>query len=533
MIVTGILFLGCEEDFLDKQPLDQLSSGTFWQTENDALLALVGVYNHPARYSDGQFRYYFMGFWTHTQLDNMTDNGYDKDKRLIDFNKGTMEPSNRNVREFWGATFKAIAKANNFLDNIDQVVMDEGKRAEFIAEVRFIRAFYYFSACTYWGGVPLVTTTLTLDEANNITRATRDEVINFCFNELTQAAADLPATRPDEEQGRITKATALAILGRALMAEQRWTEAAQIYKSIMDMGLYEIDPRWKELFEDAGETSPEIIFSLQYVDNVFPTRVQQTVVPFQMGGWHQISVFNELVQDFELTDGLVPAESPNYDWTDPFKDRDPRLYMTVFLDGITEFRGQIYSSDPLDQSSNDRLLRRDWSGHALHKFADEDYTGPSTEWGGDFPMIRYAEILLSYLESKLEAGDAITQALLDETINQIRLRPSVNMPPVTETNPDLLREDLRRERRVEFAFEGLRYFDLLRWDIIHINMNSKFHGMKLTNDPANYTFLPVDDQGFYDVTGEESNFRVGTDELWPIPQSELDINPNLTQNPGY
>ena len=151
--------------------------------------------------------------------------------------------------------------------------------------------------------------------------------------------------------------------------------------------------------------------------------------------------------------------------------------------------------------------------------------------------MRYAEVLLSYLESKLESGDAITQALLDQTINKVRGRAAVNMPPVTETDPTKLREIVRNEDRVEFATERLiRYMDIRRWGIYQQVMNQVFYGMKLTNDPANYTAYNVAKTGPYaghlislDKTG---SIKPGYD-LIPIPLTEIDINPALTQNPDY
>ena len=162
---------------------------------------------------------------------------------------------------------------------------------------------------------------------------------------------------------------------------------------------------------------------------------------------------------------------------------------------------------------------------------DEDLTENLGNYGGNWTIIRYAEVLLSYLESKLESGAAIDQALLDQTINKVRGRASVNMPPVTTTDPTELREIIRRERRVEFAFEGLRYYDILRWGIAAEELNRQYTGMKLTNDPPNYNDFPVDDEGF--LIYQQRNFKAGINELWPIPQSEIDINKNLTQNPGY
>lgn len=163
---------------------------------------------------------------------------------------------------------------------------------------------------------------------------------------------------------------------------------------------------------------------------------------------------------------------------------------------------------------------------------DSTFSGNLMNYGGNFTLIRYAEVLLSYLESEMESGTPIDQSLLDATINQVRGRASVNMPPVkAPINTADLRAQIRREREVEFAFEGLHYYDILRWGIAAEELNRQFTGMKLTNDPANYTDYPVDKNGFFIY--QKRNFKKGVNELWPVPQTEMDINPNLTQNPGY
>ena len=195
----------------------------------------------------------------------------------------------------------------------------------------------------------------------------------------------------------------------------------------------------------------------------------------------------------------------------------------------------LYIAHP-DSNPNiyqDQLLRRPWSGYMIRKFCDEDYDGNLNVYGCDFPMIRYAEVLLSYLEANIEDGSPITQNLLDETINKVRGREEIKMPPVTELNPNKLTTILRRERRIELAWEGLRLFDLFRWRTAHIILKGRFHGMKVCSkkDAPNYTKVPVNADGYYFC--EETFFREDVDYLWPIPQAERDVNKNLTQNNGY
>ena len=167
------------------------------------------------------------------------------------------------------------------------------------------------------------------------------------------------------------------------------------------------------------------------------------------------------------------------------------------------------------------------TGFLLRKFLDEGYSGSLTLYGGDVPVIRYAEVLLSYLEASLEMNNGVvTQDLLDQTVNLIRKRPSVNMPPITLENTQYLRKRIRNERRVELACEGIRYWDIIRWHIGEEVLSgdiygSPFPGAKRMNkkgdikDPYDRWYV------------NQRSFRSDLDYRWPYPQSEQDINSNL------
>jgi hypothetical protein len=217
-----------------------------------------------------------------------------------------------------------------------------------------------------------------------------------------------------------------------------------------------------------------------------------------------------------------------YDPTDLGKNRDPRLSYTLLYDNVS-FGGKKYICHPDSSRSLDQLgagKQTTYTGFGLRKYFDEGYSGSLYQYGANTVVVRYAEVLLSYLEAVLESGEAIDQQLLDATINKVRGRTSVNMPPINETNPDKLRPLLRNERRVELALEGHRYWDLLRWEIAHEVLNADFYGapfpgaknMRKKNNQAD-----PNDRWFV-IT---RNFRKDQDYRWPIPQSEQDINPNL------
>lgn len=535
LVLTG-LFSGCE-DYLDKQPLDQLSTSTFWKNENDAKLALTGVYFIEGQNASGAKQNYDL--WNQDAylrlFEASTDNGFEKDNNVTDFNNGNLTPAYGPVRDLWTTTYRKIVKCNNFLENIDKVVMDEGKKAQMIAEVKTIRAYDYFWLAFLWGDVPMPTKVLSVNEANSISRSPRAEVINLVIEDLKSSIPNLPVTRPNDEKGRITKGGAMGILGRVYLAEKQWVNARDTYKGIMDLGVYSIDPKFKELFEDGGENSSEFVLISKRMPEVYGNSMLLSCLGFTWGGYHHYSPYNELVEQFECIDGKTIAESPLYNPDKPYQNRDPRLLKTFFIDGVTMFKGKMYVAHPDSSASKypDQLTRRPWSGYALLKFCDEGYTGEVRVYGSDFPMIRYAEVLLGYLEASIESNQPITQALLDQTINKIRGRAEIRMPAVTETDPVKLTTIMRRERRVELAWEGLRLYDLFRWRTAHIELKGKVHGMKLCTvaQAATYKKFPVNSNGYYFC--EQTNFRENVDYLWPIPQTERDVNPTLTQNPGY
>lgn len=533
-VLGSWLLSGCKGDFLNTAPEDQVSESVFWSSRADAQQALMGCYRIRRDINgwDG-FTGWNVGMGYFSDWTDIATNA--RRGENPSFPTGGIEPTNSAVNIMWDANYRAVGIHNYFLENINKVEMDDDEKAEMIAEVKFLRAYAYFWLSQLYGNVPLITEILTFDEANSVDQASQEEVVNFAVNELTEAAEILPIERPSSEKGRIEKGAALALKGRFLMAEQRWSDAANAYNELIDLDRYSIDPRFKELFEDEGDDSNEIIFARQYIEG---PELGEATTNFHMvvgtfGGTSGLNFTQSFVDKFLMTDGSKPnsEESGLYDPDNPFEDRDPRLYDTVLLPSYSEVNGKIYHGHP-DTIALSGQTGPGVTGYSWNKFWDHDYEGNPQHYGGDYPLIRYAEVLLSYLESRLEAGDNITQSLLDRTINRIRGRDAVQMPPVIETNPNELRQIIRDERAIEFAAEGgIRYWDLVRWDRATEVIGQRFYGMKITDNPEEYdgTYI-VNDRGhifIVEKTFEDHN------SLWPIPQSELDVNPNLEQNPGY
>lgn len=528
----------CSEE-LEKFPLDQFSTATFWESEDNAMLALAAVYRGRVNMNGGGSTVSDWWSWIGLiNLDVASDNAYHGQGDNINFvrlSNGTLVSNMGILLDYWEAAYKRVARCNDFLENIGKTPMSEADKKRMIAEVKFIRACQYFYLSQHFGSVPLVTKTLTAEEANSVSKAPRQEVVDFVISELTAAAADLPRFKdiPASANGRASKQAALAFLGRIQLAEKKFADAAITYKTIIDFGDNIIDPQYSTLFLEANENSAENIFSIQYIPNLLANAVMNNNAPRAMGGFTFINPTASLMEAYQFTDGTpFSYTDARYDYRDIGKNRDPRLKYSIYYNNAP-LRTKRYISHPDSAGYPDRIMNlNSKTGYVLRKYIDEGVTGNlNTSNGGNMPIIRYAEILLSYLEAKLEAGQPIDQALLDATINKVRGRASVNMPPVSQTDAALLRPILRNERRVELALEGIRYWDLLRWGIADQVLKGDFYGHPYPVSKVairkKSAATPADPYKRWYVTTR--NFRKGIDEFWPIPQSEIDINPNLAK----
>jgi hypothetical protein len=235
-----------------------------------------------------------------------------------------------------------------------------------------------------------------------------------------------------------------------------------------------------------------------------------------------------LVDEYEMANGKTIDEAGSgYNADDPYKNRDPRLQNTIVVPGAWYDKGYF---DPLNPSSYDYYAAYNYTGYAGKKYTQDlsDY-GDMWNTGLNMPVIRFAEVLLAYAEAKIESGDIDNTVY--EAINKVRNR--AGMPDVDQAvynSQSTLRTLVRRERRVELALEGLRWFDVQRWRIAEEVMNGPVYGSRLgTVDPTNGALHLTQDR----ILSEQRVFDPSKNYLWPIPQSQVDINENLGQNPGY
>ncbi|WP_172435993.1 RagB/SusD family nutrient uptake outer membrane protein [Sediminicola luteus] len=524
-----LLFIGllgaCEDDFLDLTPQDKLNSGDVW--EDPALMELV-INQMYKGLPDGFTRGWYM-------LGSATDDGensYGWPSGQA-FNRGDYGPSNYPMGGTWGNNYAMIRQANLFLSNVANAeVEDSAWKDRMLGEAYFLRGFYYFDLMRHYGGVPLLTAPLSLNDDFNIPRSTANEIGDFVVQDLHQAANLLPAVYGSENTGRATQGAAMALKGRVLLYQEKWGASAAASKQVIDAGTYSLFPDYHAQFHAANDNNDELIFDKQFQDPDFRhwAHLFNTPVGFS-GGWGGTGPTQELVDAFEMTDGLPIDESPLYSADSPYENRDPRFYATILYEGA-EYRGRTIETRLGGLDGIEKNGDATKTGYYLNKFTDESFDGfLNTGGSNDWPIIRYAEVLLNYAEAQNEAAGP--DASVYAAINQVRSRPGVEMPNLPAgLSQAQMRERIRQEKRVELAFEEHRFFDIRRWGLAETLFNQPIHGMRIG---PNGEMTGTDAQGKpYGIFEVENRVFSAKNYLAPLPQNEIDKLPDvLIQNPGY
>ena len=543
-LALSLVTVSCS-DLLDKEPPSSISDGSFWTGEGDAMLALTGCYRFQTGWSHDDFATP-QGL---LYLDFAGGNGTEKENFSTLMASSNTVATNGNLRWFWGNAYTQIAKYNVFLENITDCPMDGDKKEIWSAEVKCLRAYFLFNLAFYYKDVPMPLKTLSVEEANTISQTPQADVYAQVETDLKAAINLLPTKYSSEEYGRFTKGAAQVLLSRLYLAQEKWSEAAAVLRSVIDSGIYELDRRYGEdsyekLFQIGGEYSPETIFCIMGVKDLYTNSRYQYLYPEAVyGGWHQFAPYNELVKEYFCTDGKDIKTSEVYDENDPYANRDLRLYASVFLPPLGSYPGSTYNDITYDcfkgANTSDYYNKFAlFNGYCPKKGCDPSIINNLGATPTYTPIMRYAEVLLSYLEALNEAQpSAVDQDILDLTINDIRDRVKLTKLEKANMSQELIREAVRKERRVELAFEGLRYYDVLRWGIAEKELNHTFTGVKLSDDPKarNYrgsgtAASPVDEDMYYQF---EKRTWSPHNRYFPIPQNDLNVNKNLKQNTGY
>lgn len=531
--ILMILALFAGSCSLDRYPLTNFSEETFYDDEANVKLALIGLYRGGITLG---VDYNSADWWAYSAvilLDGVSDIGYDRrgfNNNLGKLTSGQIDETNGWVKDLYQKPYTRISACSRFIVGLDNIGEQSAEMERMKAEARFIRAVQYFHLASYYHDVPLVTEVLTLEESNNVSKSSRKEVLNYAAEELKAVSEILPRHKdlPGSERGRATAQAALGYLARTYLIMEDFEKAAGPCKQIIDWGDNAIDPDYQKLFYPSGAGSSEHLFAAQFVEDLAGTGLPQHAFPVKDGGWCLINGSNHLFEAYDFLDGTpFNYEDARFNKENFGENRDPRLDYTIFYDRAT-FRGTVYNCNPeskaLDKIGPGQTTQ---TGYLMRKYFDEAWSGNLSTYGNNVPLLRYADILLMYLEAKLRAGNPIDQALLDATINQVRGRDNVNMPPLTETNPDKLFELIRKERMIELAFEGWRLWDLARWGISEERLNMDIYGSPFYVSNQELMKKKDGQRDIYDRWYVNTRSFNDGQEHWPIPLAETNINPNL------
>jgi hypothetical protein len=525
LLVLAPVFSNCS-DFLDRAPGDALSPATFWKTEADADLALTGCY----RLFASPYRVEEMWYWDCTsdnQYSYHTHEGY----RVI--GNGLMAPSGVSITDYF--TFRDIRSCNEYLSSESTIEFStEAKRAQYRAEIRVLRAMLYFWKVNLYGDYPFSEEVFATIEDALVPRTDKNTILEFVKKELKESADALPATAV---AGRLTRGAALAFLTRVYLITGDYAGAAGTAQTIINDGLYAIpELTYEESFRKANQYNSEVIFSTEHNKDGQYAMWFGAYMANGYGGWSSIVPTHSLAEAYETKNGLTTDEDPTFDPANPYVNRDPRLRATMLYPGQAYGIYEESGFPSVVKGSGDYATDADNATHTGYNFKKfySDLSEYDDYWSAErnFPVLRYAEVLLSYAEAKTELNQIDNSVYT--AINQVRKR--AGLPDVDQAKYGTqakLRELIRRERRVEFAYEGLRRMDIIRWGIANEVLNQpvvNVEGELLTtrNEEGDFTVK---------ITGttvqETRSFTVGKNELLPIPQTAIDANPNLSQNPGY
>jgi hypothetical protein len=551
IVLLGLMFSACKKNFLDITPTDRLTN-TSITTDTSLFEAYVKntyIGEHigqnegegsPPGFGRG-FEYAMASSVTDESMYN-TDNG----SWLIE--QGQMAANNTGfLGTLWARSYAGIRSCNYALSIIKSINMSAAHKNILIGELKFIRAYRYQDIIRNYGGAVLIGDQVSqlsdnLQSPALFARATIQESIAYATAQLDDAAAKLPLNNNATwALGRATKGAALALKSRLLLYAASplynagtWQDAATAAKAVMALGKYSLSQNgYAQLFLSPNDN--EIIFERLFVPNTAPhVRMEISNGPNSYDGWAGNTPFQNLVDDYEMDNGKpITDATSGYDPQNPYVHRDPRFYATI-LYNKAPYRNStvdVYLPGGKDSNQGPSNWNASQTGYYLRKFMNDAYPidNPWSVAGGQpWIYMRYAEILLNYAEAQNEASGP--DATVYAAINSIRVRASVNMPPLpaglSQTD---MRTAIQLERRIELAFEEHRFYDVRRWKIAMQTENVPAYGISVTVNPSNpsgYTYTKK-------ISLANRSFL--PQHYWlPIPLAEIQAsNGQLKQNPGY
>ena len=483
ILVLSLTIVGCDSLSLDEEPETFLTKNQFFQNERDAEAALLGAYER-LQTPGGFGGYYSLRFpqMVIGMAEYSDGRGSFQGGATYQFDETALQ----RIWSGWEAMYESINRANTLIAEIPDIEMPDQRKAEFIAEARFIRALNYYNLVRYWGGVPLRTEPSSGGDLA-APRASRDAVWNQIVSDLQAAEGDLPESRPASENGRATQWAATALLAEVYLGMEEWGSASDKAKEVMDSGEFSLvevsEPNdFLDIFGPDVVTYEEEIFDIPFsaqegLGMGIPSAVHQGGSGYAARAYHGLFLGPRSYEDSFVS---------TWDTTD--LRRDFNLYSgadTVFNTAAeVQHFNKYRSPDAIDRGASPN----------------------------DFPILRYADVLLIFAEAEAMENGGPTSAAYD-AVNRIRrraygedLNSSSSVDLASGMSLQQFRDAVIQERAKEFFAEAKRYWDLKRTGTL-IEVVSK------TGDPVSEQYM-----------------------LWPLPREEIDANDSLStadQNPGW
>ncbi len=472
-ILAGLLILSqtaCKEQFLDLSPVSAVGTSSFFKTQSDILTALNGAYG--ALQFNGQYAQFYVVSEIPSDDTSPVLSGSVTDQD--EFDKFYVRTTNPYTLARWSDGYRGIYRCNAIIERIAGITMDATLKKRIIGEAEFLRALMYFNLVRVFGDVPLVLTEITDPlQGYDYGRAPVADVYTQIIKDLSDAEAVLPVSFTGADVGRATSGAAKSLLGKVYLTQKRYADAATKLKEVIDKATYSLLPNYADLFKSANKNSKESIFEVQYKKGnlLEGSPYASTYAPENSG--NAVIAF-----------GGDGNNHPTPDLESSYEPGDPRKNVSMASSYVNSSGATI-------------------NYYYIKKYTDTPVVKGDSE--DNWYVLRYADVLLMYAEALNETGKT-AEAL--PYLNQVRKR--VGLPDKNLTAQADLRLAIEQERRVELAFEGHRWFDLVRT------------GRALPLLQAKATAIGI------------KTALTANNLLFPIPQSQIDINPDkIKQNPGY
>ena len=473
---------GCKK-YLDKSPLDSINTANFFKTADDAEIAINGAYQPlqwPKLYN---LRIWTSDIWAGNSI--VGAGGGTDGIETQDISNFVTTTDNAAALDVWRGPSPGILRCNLVLKNVPAISMAEDKKNRILGEAYFLRANYYFILVRLFGGVPLITEPMAAEDNLRPSRSSKEQVYDLIISDLKQAVTLLPpaSSYSPADKGRASKGAAAGTLAKVYLTLNNYTEALNYCQQVNALG-YDLNDDYSDNFNPATKNSKESLFEVQYAGKTsfsfWSNENQSSWVSTFMGP-----------RNADFVGGGYGWNQPTQEFVNTYEADDNRKDKTILYVGCPSFDGKNYQASYSVTGYNVRKF-------LVQKSVSPDYDTSPADW----VVLRYADVLLMEAESLCELN-RLQEAIVP--LNRVRHRAGLD--DIGTTTQSELRNIIRKERRIELAFEGSRWFDIIRYD------NGQYA------------------QQFMQGIGK-SNFTT-KHLLLPIPQKEIDANPNLTQNDGY